>query len=72
VLKNSTGGGDRVRIMSNSGSTLRVQSYMVVGNTVLDTSNAQGVDFENGGSRVPSNAVDAQPVSQDAVNGISK
>jgi hypothetical protein len=72
VLKNTGGAGDRVRIMSNSGSTLRVQSYMVVGNTVLDTSNAQGVDFENGGSRVPSNGVDAQPVSQDAINGISK
>ena len=63
---------DRLRIVSNSGSTLRVQSYMVVGNSVIDTSNAQGVDFENNGDRVPVNAVDAQPVSQDAINGLSK
>ncbi|MDZ4187674.1 MAG: hypothetical protein U1D25_06145 [Hydrogenophaga sp.] len=64
--------GDRLRIVSNTGSTLRVQSYMVVGNSVIDTSNAQGVDFENSGSRVPVGALDAQPVSQDAINGLSK
>lgn len=63
---------DRLRIVSNTGSTLRVQSYMVVGSSVIDTSNAQGVDFENSGSRVPVNAIDAQPVSQDAINGLSK
>ena len=63
---------DRLRIVSNTGSTLRVQSYMVVGGSVIDTSNAQGVDFENSGDRVPVNAVDAQPVSQDAINGLAK
>ena len=63
---------DRLRIVSNTGTTLRVQSYMVVGNSVIDTSNAQGVDFENSGDRVPVNAIDAQPVSQDAINGLSK
>lgn len=66
------GVSDRLRIVSNTGTTLRVQSYMIVGNTVIDTSNAQGVDFENNGSRVPENAVDAQPVSQDAINGLSR
>lgn len=63
---------DRLRIVSNTGSTLRVQSYMVVGNSVIDTSNAQGVDFENARDAVPSTAIDAQPVSQDAINGLSK
>lgn len=63
---------DRLRIVSNTGSTLRVQSYMVVGGTVIDTSNAQGVDFENTGDRVPTNARDAQPVSQDAINGLGR
>lgn len=66
------GVSDRLRIVSNTGTTLRVQSYMIVGNTVIDTSNAQGVDFENTGSRVPATAVDAQPVSQDAINGLSR
>ena len=33
---------------------------------------AQGVDFENSGSRVPTNAIDAQPVSQDAINGLAR
>jgi hypothetical protein len=69
----SNGIGDRIRIISNTGSTLRVQSYMVVGNVVLDTSNGQGVDFENlGANRAPGSAVDAQPLSQDAINGLSK
>lgn len=74
AIKGSTKAGisDRLRIVSNSGSTLRVQSYMVIGNTVIDTSNAQGVDFENSGDRVPVNAQDAQPVSQDAINGLAK
>lgn len=74
AIQGSTKAGisDRLRIVSNSGSTLRVQSYMVVGNTVIDTSNAQGVDFENSGDRVPMNAQDAQPVSQDAINGLSR
>ena len=66
------GVSDRLRIVSNTGTTLRVQSYMVVGTSVIDTSNAQGVDFENNGSRVPETAVDAQPVSQDAINGLSR
>jgi hypothetical protein len=67
------GTGDRLRIVSTTGSTLRVQSYMVVGNMVLDTSNAQGVDFEGtANDRTPTTAIDAQPVSQDAINGLSK
>jgi hypothetical protein len=67
------GTGDRLRIVSSTGSTLRVQSYMVVGNMVLDTSNAQGVDFEGtANDRTPTTAIDAQPVSQDAINGLSK
>uniref|UniRef100_UPI0030FB0B6B hypothetical protein n=1 Tax=uncultured Acidovorax sp. TaxID=158751 RepID=UPI0030FB0B6B len=63
---------DRLRIVSNTGSTLRVQSYMVVGGTVIDTSNAQGVDFENTRDAVPASQNDAQPISQDAINGLSK
>lgn len=63
---------DRLRIVSNTGSTLRVQSYMVVGSTVIDTSNAQGVDFENTRDAVPVNQNDAQPISQDAINGLGK
>lgn len=64
---------DRLRIVSNSGTTLRVQSYMVVGNSVIDTSNAQGVDFEaTNNNRVPTTAIDAQPVSQDAINGLGR
>lgn len=63
--------GDRLRLISTTGTTLRVQSYMVVGSTVIDTSNAQGVDFENGANdRAPT--LDAQPISQDAINGLSK
>ncbi|NCS62234.1 MAG: hypothetical protein GW790_12385 [Rhodoferax sp.] len=72
VTAPKAGSNDRLRIVSNTGTTLRVQSYMVVGSTVIDTSNAQGVDFENSGDRVPANALDAQPVSQDAINGLSK
>ena len=72
VTAPKAGSNDRLRIVSNTGTTLRVQSYMVVGSTVIDTSNAQGVDFENSGDRVPTNALDAQPVSQDAINGLSK
>ena len=63
---------DRLRIVSNTGSTLRVQSYMVVGSSVIDTSNAQGVDFENSRDAVPVTARDSQPISQDAVNGLGK
>lgn len=63
---------DRLRIVSNTGSTLRVQSYMVVGSTVIDTSNAQGVDFENTRDAVPASQNDAQPISQDAINGLGK
>lgn len=68
------GVGDRVRFVSNSGTTLRVQSYLALPNgTVLDTSNAQGVDFENtSNNRSPVSAVDAQPNSQDAINGLAK
>jgi hypothetical protein len=66
------GTSDRLRIVSNTGTTLRVQSYMVIGNTVIDTSNAQGVDFENSGDRVPTAGVDGQVISQDAINGLAK
>lgn len=81
VYTNSTGatpvasnGGDRLRIVSNSGTTLRVQSFMVMPNgMILDTSQAQGVDFENTtNNRSPDNAVDAQPNSQDAINGLGR
>lgn len=74
VVANTTAStGDRLRIVSNTGSTLRVQSYMVVGNSVLDTSGGQGVDFENAANdRTPSTAIDAQPVSQDAINGLGR
>lgn len=73
VVGNTKAGiSDRLRIVSNTGSTLRVQSYMVVGNTVIDTSNAQGVDFENTRDAVPLNQNDAQPISQDAINGLGK
>ncbi len=67
------GVGDRIRFVSNTGTTLRVQSYILLptGN-LLDTTSAQGVDFENTGSRVPTTAVDAQPVSQDAINGLAR
>jgi hypothetical protein len=67
----SAGVGDRVRIISNTGSTLRVQSYIALGNMVMDTSGGQGVDFENtAANRAPTD--DAQPLSQDAINGLSK
>lgn len=66
--------GDRLRIVSNTGSTLRVQSFISYpSGVVLDTSNAQGVDFENtSNNRTPDNAVDSQPISQDALVGIGK
>ena len=67
------GVGDRVRFSSENGTTLRVQSFMILGSTILDTSQAQGVDFENtANNRTPTTAVDAQPNSQDAINGIAK
>jgi len=79
VIANDTAGtGDRLRIVSNTGSTLRVQSYMALGNMVMDTSGGQGVDFEAGtagvanNNRVPDNALDSQPVSQDAINGLGR
>jgi hypothetical protein len=68
----NTGTGDRIRFVSNTGTTIRVQSYLVFPGGVLDVTNAQGVDFENSGDRVPVTAVDAQPVSQDAINGLAK
>lgn len=66
--------GDRVRFVSNTGTTLRIQSYILLPNgNLLDTTNAQGVDFEGTtNNRVPSTAVDAQPVSQDAINGLAR
>ena len=66
--------GDRVRFVSNTGTTLRIQSYILLPNgNLLDTTNAQGVDFENtSNNRTPSSAVDAQPVSQDAINGLAR
>jgi hypothetical protein len=68
----NSGTGDRIRFVSNTGTTIRVQSYLVFPGGVLDVTNAQGVDFENSGDRVPVNAIDAQPVSQDAINGLAK
>ena len=66
--------GDRVRFVSNTGTTLRIQSYILLPNgNLLDTTSAQGVDFENTtNNRVPATAVDAQPVSQDAINGLAR
>lgn len=68
------GVGDRVRIVSTTGSTLRVQSYISSGPVMIDTSGAQGVDFE--GLAAPQNGraptKDGQPISQDAVNGLSR
>lgn len=68
------GVGDRVRIVSTTGTTLRVQSYIALNNTVLNVSDAQGVDFEAAASpnngRAPT--VDAQPASQDAINGLGR
>ena len=74
VIANSQGQfGDRIRIVSTTGTTIRVQSYMVVGSSVIDTSNAQGVDFENmKAGRVPTGQNDAQPISQDAIKGLAK
>lgn len=70
----SSSGGDRLRIVSNTGSTLRVQSFIAYpSGIVLDTSNAQGVDFENqSNNRTPANAIDGQPISQDAINGLGR
>ena len=68
------GVGDRIRFVSNTGTTLRVQSYILLptGN-LLDTTSAQGVDFENeSNNRSPVTARDAQPVSQDAINGLAR
>ena len=70
----AAGIGDRIRFVSNTGTTLRVQSFMLLptGN-LLDTTNAQGVDFENeSNNRTPITAKDAQPVSQDAINGLAR
>jgi hypothetical protein len=66
--------GDRIRFVSNSGTTLRVQSYLLLpSGNFLDTTSAQGVDFENDSSnRTPTTAIDAQPVSQDAINGLAR
>ena len=64
----------RLRITSNSGTTLRVQNYHYnhVTNQLLEVSGAQGVDFENlATNRVPPTAVDAQPVAQDALSGLN-
>ena len=70
----AAGVGDRVRFVSNTGTTLRIQSYLALPNgSVLDTTNAQGVDFENeANNRSPVTAKDAQPVSQDAINGLAR
>jgi hypothetical protein len=67
------GVGDRVRIVSTTGTTIRVQSFMVLGSTILDTSQAQAVDFENSAvGRSPTTALDAQPASQDAIKGLAR
>ena len=72
------GVGDRIRFVSNNGTTLRVQSYLALPNgSVLDTTNAQGVDFENtSNNRTPNNVngvgTDGQPISQDAINGLAR
>ena len=69
----AAGTGDRIRFVSTTGTTLRVQSYLLLptGN-LLDTTSAQGVDYEASTDRVPTGALDAQPVSQDAINGLAR
>ena len=73
-VQDANGTGDRVRFVSNTGGTLRVQSYLLLptGN-LLDTTSAQGVDFENNtNNRSPVNDRDAMPISQDAINGLAR
>jgi hypothetical protein len=77
-VQDANGTGDRIRFVSNTGATLRVQSYLLLptGN-LLDTTSAQGVDFENTAAspqnnRTPIGSEDAQSVSQDAVNGLAR
>ncbi len=67
-------GTDRLRIVSTTGSTLRVQSYLTLngGETFLDTSNAQGVDFEAITAPDQNRAATIDGgLSQDAVNGLN-
>ena len=70
----TAGVGDRVRIVSTTGSTLRVQSYISSGSVMIDTSGAQGVDFEGLAAPINGRAptTDAQPNSQDAINGLGR
>lgn len=64
-------GAPRLRITSNSGSTLRVQNYMFNPATgaVMEFSGAQGVDFEGTSDRAPVN--EGQYQSQDAQAGLN-
>jgi len=63
------GGAQRLRITSNTGSTLRVQNYITDGKTFLEASGQQGVDFEGSTDRAP--ASEGQYQDQDAFKGLN-
>ena len=67
----SASGAPRLRITSNSGTTLRVQNYLFNNATgqILEGSNAQGVDFEGISDRAPVN--EGQYQIQDANSGLN-
>jgi hypothetical protein len=65
--------GDRLRISSANGATLRVQNYLynTVTGQLLEGSASQGVDFQGPvNNQAPTN--DAQLLEQDAQQGISR
>lgn len=64
-----TAGAQRLRITSNSGSTLRVQNYVTDGKTFIEASGSQGVDFEGSTDRAP--ASEGQYQDQDAFKGLN-
>jgi len=63
--------GARLRIISNAGSTLRVQNYLYNPNSqnFIEASSTQGVDFEGTTDRAP--AADGQYQQQDAQAGLN-
>ena len=72
VAAASADGAPRLRVTSNSGSTLRVQNYLFNSATgqILEASNAQGVDFEiPNTNRAP--ASEGQYQIQDANSGLN-
>jgi hypothetical protein len=69
----SATGAPRLRITSNSGSTLRVQNYLFNSATgqILEGSGSQGVDYDLIAGRTPAPATDGQLISQDAESGLN-